>query len=157
MLIELKFDMTDSHMLVCSLWILWLLGWSYKVILIGILKTIKGRAWWHMPLIPALGRQRQAGFWVQGQPGLQSEFQDIQGYTENSCLEKTKNKEQKNLVSGGSIKFSMFVKFPQLVSSGFLIIEIFFHYSCTLPHVLWVIIVALLNINVNFNTGFLYK
>jgi hypothetical protein len=24
-----------------------------------------------MPLIPALGRQRQADFWVQGQPGLQ--------------------------------------------------------------------------------------
>jgi hypothetical protein len=25
-------------------------------------------------LIPALGRQRQADFWVRGQPGLQSEF-----------------------------------------------------------------------------------
>jgi hypothetical protein len=27
-----------------------------------------------MPLIPALGRQRQVDFWVWGQPGLQSEF-----------------------------------------------------------------------------------
>jgi hypothetical protein len=49
--------------------------------------------WW--PLIPALGRQRQVDFWVQGQPGLQSEFQDRQDYTEKPCLEKTKNKKQK--------------------------------------------------------------
>jgi hypothetical protein len=43
------------------------------------------------PLIPALGRQRQADLWVQGQPGLQSEFQDsqAQGYTEKPCLEIT--------------------------------------------------------------------
>ena len=26
-----------------------------------------------------------------GQPGLQSEFQDIQGYTEKPCLKKPKN------------------------------------------------------------------
>jgi hypothetical protein len=45
-----------------------------------------------MPLIPALGRQRQVDFWVRGQPGLQSEFQDSQGYTEKSCLEKNKSK-----------------------------------------------------------------
>ena len=36
------------------------------------------RAWWHMPLIQALERQRQVDFWVWGQPGLQSEFQDSQ-------------------------------------------------------------------------------
>ena len=35
-----------------------------------------------MTLITALGRQRQADFLVQGQPGLQSDFQDSQGYTE---------------------------------------------------------------------------
>jgi hypothetical protein len=47
-------------------------------------------------LIPALGRQSLVDFWVQGQPGLQSEFQDSKGYTEKSCLKnkiKTKNKQ----------------------------------------------------------------
>jgi hypothetical protein len=34
-----------------------------------------------MPLIPALRKQRQVDFWVRGQPGLQSEFQNSQGYT----------------------------------------------------------------------------
>jgi hypothetical protein len=43
-----------------------------------------------MTLIPTLGRQRQADFWVWGQPGLQSEFQDSQGYTEKPCLKKSK-------------------------------------------------------------------
>jgi hypothetical protein len=55
-----------------------------------------------MPLIPALGKQRQADFWVQGQPGLQSEFQDSQDYTEKPCLEKTKNQKKKIL------KYTMF-------------------------------------------------
>ena len=40
-------------------------------------------------------RQRQADFWVQGQPGLQSEFQDSQGYTEKSCL-KNQNQTKPN-------------------------------------------------------------
>jgi hypothetical protein len=48
-----------------------------------------------MPLIPVLGRQRQADFWVRGQPGLQSEFQDSQGYTEKPCLKKKKKKRKK--------------------------------------------------------------
>jgi hypothetical protein len=34
-------------------------------------------------------------FWVQDQPGLQSEFQDSQGYTEKPCLEKQTNKQKK--------------------------------------------------------------
>jgi hypothetical protein len=34
-------------------------------------------------------------FWVWGQPGLQSEFQDSQDYTEKSCLEKRKEKKRK--------------------------------------------------------------
>jgi hypothetical protein len=41
-------------------------------------------------LIPAHGRQRQADFWVRRQRGLQSEFQDSQGYTEKSSLKKKK-------------------------------------------------------------------
>jgi hypothetical protein len=59
------------------------------MLLTNLLIQIKG-VWWHTPLIPALGKQRQADFWVQGQPGLQSEFQDNQGYTEKPCLEKSK-------------------------------------------------------------------
>jgi hypothetical protein len=44
----------------------------------------------------SLGRQRQADFWVRGQPGLQSESQDSQGYAEKFCLEKkTKEKNKK--------------------------------------------------------------
>jgi hypothetical protein len=46
-----------------------------------------------MPLIPVLGRQRQADFWVGGQSGLQSEFQDSQGYTGKHCLKKNQTLE----------------------------------------------------------------
>jgi hypothetical protein len=48
-----------------------------------------------MPLIPALVKQRQVGFWVWGQPGLHSEFQDNQVYTERPCLEKPTKKKKK--------------------------------------------------------------
>jgi hypothetical protein len=51
------------------------------------------RQWWHMPLIPALGMQKPVHLWVWGQPGLQSEFQDSQGYTEKPCLKKKKKKK----------------------------------------------------------------
>jgi hypothetical protein len=54
-----------------------------------------------MPLIPALGRQRQVDFWVQGQPGLQSEFQDSQGFIEKPCLEK--QKQNNNNKKGNSV------------------------------------------------------
>jgi hypothetical protein len=50
-----------------------------------------------MPLIPALGRQRQVDFSVRGQPGLKSEFQDSQYYTEKPCLKKTKTKTNKTI------------------------------------------------------------
>jgi hypothetical protein len=40
--------------------------------------------------VPELGKQRQVDLWVWGQSGLQSEFQDIQGYTEKFDLEKSK-------------------------------------------------------------------
>jgi hypothetical protein len=53
------------------------------------------RAWWRMPLIPALGRQSQADFRVRGQPGLQSEFQDSQVYTEKPSLKQTNKQTNK--------------------------------------------------------------
>jgi hypothetical protein len=58
-------------------------------------RKLPSRAWWHAPLLPALGRQRQVDFWVRGQPGLQSKLQDSQGYTEKPCHEKPKKKEKK--------------------------------------------------------------
>jgi hypothetical protein len=54
-----------------------------------------GGQWWCTPLIPVLRRQSQADFWAQGQPGLQSEFQDIQGYTEKPCLKNNNNQKNK--------------------------------------------------------------
>ena len=38
--------------------------------------------------------KRQTDLWVQGQSGLQSKFQDNQGYTEKPCLEKPKSNTQ---------------------------------------------------------------
>jgi hypothetical protein len=50
-----------------------------------------GRAWWQ--------RQRQADFWVWGQPGLQSEFQDSQAIQRNPVSnKKTKNKTKKKKI-----------------------------------------------------------
>ena len=37
--------------------------------------------------------KRQTDLWVQVQSGLQSEFQDSQGYTEKPCLEKPKSNQ----------------------------------------------------------------
>ena len=42
---------------------------------------------------PSTQEAEQADLWVQGQPGLQSEFQDSQDYTEKPCLEKPKPKQ----------------------------------------------------------------
>jgi hypothetical protein len=58
-------------------------------------KTLLDWQWCRTSLIPAPGRQRQADFWVRGQSGLQSEFQDSQGYTEKPCLKKTKQNKKK--------------------------------------------------------------
>jgi hypothetical protein len=62
-----------------------------------------------MPLIPALRRQRQVDFWVQDQPGLQSEFQDSQGYTKKPCLEK-QNKTKQNKTNKQTKKPTSFVR-----------------------------------------------
>jgi hypothetical protein len=61
------------------------------------IKSKKTRqAWWSRNLIPVLWRQRQADFCVPGQPGLESEFQDSQGYTEKPCLKEQKTTKQTN-------------------------------------------------------------
>jgi hypothetical protein len=57
------------------------------------------QAWCRTPLIQALGRQRQADFWIRGQSGLQSEFQDSQGYKEKPCLEKANNNKKNKIVN----------------------------------------------------------
>jgi hypothetical protein len=44
---------------------------------------------------PSTWEAEAGDFWVLGQPGLQSEFQDNQGYTEKPCLEKKKQKIEK--------------------------------------------------------------
>jgi hypothetical protein len=41
-------------------------------------------------------------FWVRGQPGLQSEFQDSQGYTEKPCLEKPKTNQPNKQTNVGN-------------------------------------------------------
>jgi hypothetical protein len=46
-----------------------------------------------MSLIPALGRLLQSEL-VRGQPGLQCEFQDSQGYTKKHCIQKKKREER---------------------------------------------------------------
>ena len=59
-------------------------------------KKVKARQWWLTPLIPTLGRQRQADFWVQGQPGLQSS-RTARATQRNPVWKKTKqtNKQTK--------------------------------------------------------------
>ena len=45
---------------------------------------------------PSTGEVEAGGsLWLWGQPGLQSEFQDSQGYTEKSCLKKQNIIKQK--------------------------------------------------------------
>ena len=80
--------------------------------------------WWRTPLMPALGRQRQADFWAWGQPGLQSEFQVSQGYTEKPCLKKpnkqtkTKQKQQQQ-----KIKIKLSTKEAEAAAAGYLWIQ----------------------------------
>jgi hypothetical protein len=63
---------------------------DYRVI--PSLKNLAGK-WWCKPLIPALGRQRQEDFCVQGQPGLQSSR--IARATQRNCLKKTSKQTDK--------------------------------------------------------------
>ena len=52
------------------------------------------RQWWLTPLIPALWRQRAGSLLrVGGQPDLQIEFQDNQGYAGKSCFKNNKGRK----------------------------------------------------------------
>jgi hypothetical protein len=44
---------------------------------------------------PSTWEAEAGGFLSKGQPGLQSEFQDNQGYTEKPCLKKLKKEKKK--------------------------------------------------------------
>jgi hypothetical protein len=70
--------------------------------------------------------QRQADFWVQGQPGLQSEFQDSQGYIEKLCLKKTKNKTKKKIFFSFLLKKKREKKKKKISSSTYLLCEVMF-------------------------------
>jgi hypothetical protein len=50
-------------------------------------KWFQSQAWRYLPLIP--GRQKQVALWVQGQPSLQSGFQDSQVTQRNPVLKAT--------------------------------------------------------------------
>jgi hypothetical protein len=43
---------------------------------------------------PSTWEAEAGGFWVRGQPGLQSEFQDSQNYTEKPCLKKQQQQKK---------------------------------------------------------------
>ena len=62
--------------------------------------------------------EAEAGdFWAGGQTGLQSEFQDSEGYTEKPCLEKRKKKKKekkefKTRAFGGQYLYSIIIFSP---------------------------------------------
>jgi hypothetical protein len=99
---QILLQMIVSHHVVAGIWTLDL--WkSSRVLLptepshqpclwILAIKNTVGLGMVAHTFILALRRQRQADFWVPGQPGLQSEFQDSQGSTEKPCLRKKKKK-----------------------------------------------------------------
>ena len=59
------------------------------------LRKKTNQSWWCTSLIPTVG-----SLWVWGQPGLQSEFQDSQSYTEKTCLKKNARKKENKKKKG---------------------------------------------------------
>ena len=90
-----------------------------------------------MPLIPTSTPEAEAGgsLGVQGQPGLQSKFQDSQGcYSEKSCVKQQQQQQQQNVFPRQGLQprslassstcnlvspsFSLFVCFVLFLSEG---------------------------------------
>jgi hypothetical protein len=84
------------------------------------LKIWSAGQWWHTPLIPALGRQRQADFWVRVRPGLQSEFQDSQPEVYREILSwKTKKEKKKSTGCGQISEFKASLVYGVLGQPGY--------------------------------------
>jgi hypothetical protein len=75
---------------------------------------------------PALGRQRQADFWVRGQPGSQGECQDSQGYTEKPCLKKKTQKLKRKIKNQPSLLQSQNKLVP--IFSKFVVDQVLTHF-----------------------------
>jgi hypothetical protein len=73
--------------------------------------------WCRTPLVPALGRQRQVDLWVQGQPGLKSEFQDSQGDTEKPWLTEQNKATALFIQNKGLMAFNVYCDLIQNMSS----------------------------------------
>jgi hypothetical protein len=97
----------------CKSYFWWVSTFSSCGLTSVYLTPIVAGQWWLTPLIPALGRQRQVDFWVWGQPGLQSEFQDSQGYTEKPCRKKQNKTNKQTLLF-------IFREFFVVVNDGFI-------------------------------------
>jgi hypothetical protein len=61
----------------------------------SVLKTVSGGRAVVVHAFNPSTREAEAGGFLSSQPGLQSELQDSQGYTEKPCLEKRKKKQTK--------------------------------------------------------------
>lgn len=70
-----------SPKLVFKFWSYILLAWSVLHIALKNVIWKSSRAWWCIPLILVLRRQRQAQIWIQDQPGPMYHTEDNQGYT----------------------------------------------------------------------------
>ena len=71
--------------------------------------------WWRTPLNPALKRQRKVDSLSSGLPGLQSEFQDSQGYTQKFCLENPEINKQANLIHVTNVVVFNVEMFPSVI------------------------------------------
>ena len=71
--------------------------------------------WWPIPLTPALGRQRQKDLQVQGQPGLESEFQDSQQETNKQTNKKPQQNHNK---TKGTQPFSHIINTRRVEEEG---------------------------------------